>query len=83
LGIHADQQAARVALDRPVVADGNAIDGLIERVRLVCTFYDPVTGRYALDYSIFIGLAIGAASLGGVAFIIVRSWLRLRRQRLA
>ncbi len=72
-----------LALDRPVAADSGALDGLIERVRLVCTFYDPVTGRYALDYSLFIGLAIGAASLGGVGFIIVRSWLRLRRQRLA
>jgi len=70
-----------LALDRPTAA--GALDGLIDRVRLVCTFYDPVTGRYALDYSIFIGLAIGAASLGGIGFVIVRSWLRLRRQRLA
>lgn len=70
-----------LAFDRPQAA--GAIDALVERVRLVCTFYDPVTGRYTLDYSLFIGLAIGGVSLSVVGFVIVRSWLRLRRQRPA
>ncbi len=70
-----------LAFDRPQAA--GTLDALVERVRLVCTFYDPVTGRYTLDYSLFIGLAIGGMSLSAVGFVIVRSWLRLRRQRLA
>ncbi|HEY7581444.1 MAG TPA: SCO family protein [Acetobacteraceae bacterium] len=52
--------------------------GLANRVRLLCTIYDPATGRYRFSYAIFVGLAVGAASLGAVAASIVRMW-RVRR----
>ena len=52
---------------------------LIERVRLFCTFYDPSSGRYAVDYSIFISFTIGGLSLLGLATILVRVWLRSAR----
>lgn len=55
------------------------LDGLIERVRLFCTLYDPATGRYRFDYSLFVGLTIGAGSLLTVGFILVRALLRQRR----
>lgn len=51
------------------------VAGLIDRVRLFCTFYDPREDRYYFDYSIFIVLAVGTASLSGLLFILVRSLL--------
>jgi protein SCO1/2 len=41
--------------------------------------YDPASGRYRFDYSVFVGMAIGALSLGGIGFVLVRGWLRARR----
>jgi len=65
------------------MALGNAgqsasVGGLIERIRLFCTFYDPTQGRYRLDYSIIIGIVIGGLSLTGVGFVLLRAWLHLR-----
>lgn len=58
-----------------------SVDGLINRVRLFCTIYDPATGRYRFDYSLFITLIVGTLSLGAVAAVTVRAWWRSRRLR--
>jgi len=57
-----------------------SVTGIVKRVRLFCTVYDPSRGRYRFDYSIFVGGVIGAVSLMGVGIIIVRAW---RRQKIA
>jgi len=62
-------------------ASFNSLEGLVNRVRLFCTIYDPAGDRYRFDYSLFVGLAIGALSLGGIGVILVRGLLRDRRQR--
>ena len=58
--------AQLVARQRLARADGLA--GWLERVRVLCTVYDPRAGRYRLDYGLFIeifaGLSIVAATLG-------------------
>lgn len=59
-------------------AEAGPLTGLVDRVRLFCTYYDPASGRYRFDYSIFIGLAVGAGSLIGVGTILIRAWLRTR-----
>jgi len=59
-------------------AEAGPLTGLVDRVRLFCTFYDPASGRYRFDYSIFIALAVGAGSLIGVGTILIRAWLRAR-----
>jgi len=46
-------------------------DGLLHRVRLFCTLYDPRTERYRFDYSVLIGAAIGLVSLSVVASLTV------------
>jgi protein SCO1/2 len=56
-------------------------DGIVNRVRLFCTIYDPTTGRYRFDYSIFISMVVGSLTLGTIAFVLVRAWLRGRRLR--
>lgn len=57
------------------------LGALLDRVRLFCTVYDPNSGRYYFDYSLFIGIAIGAASLSLVAALLVREWRRSARAR--
>ena len=50
------------------------VTGWINNVRLFCTIYDPKSGRYEFDYSIFIGLILGIIILGAIATFIVREW---------
>ena len=57
-----------------------AVAGLIERIRLFCTLYDPASRRYQFDYSIFFALFAGALSLGILLFIILRSGIRAFRR---
>jgi len=57
-----------------------SLDGLVNRVRLFCTVYDPNTGRYGFDYSLFIVLIIGGLCLTLIGTFVVRSWLRIWRE---
>lgn len=52
-----------------------SIVGLINRVRLYCTLYDPSSGRYRFDYSFLISIVMGALSLGTIGTVLVRAWL--------
>ncbi|MDQ2633143.1 MAG: SCO family protein [Pseudomonadota bacterium] len=52
---------------------------LADRLRFLCTVYDPTTGRYRTDYGIYMGMVAGALSLMIMAWIIVRLWLGIRR----
>lgn len=54
------------------------LDAIIDRIKLFCTIYDPTSGRYYFNYSIFIGLTIGSCSLAFVGFVLVREWRRTR-----
>lgn len=52
----------------------DTVGGWLDRVRLFCTIYDPASGRYGFDYSIFVGIAVGLFSLGLIAVFIVHAW---------
>ena len=52
----------------------SAVSNWVNGVKLFCTVYDPATGRYTFDYSIFIAAIVGALCLGAIAVFIVRSW---------
>jgi len=56
--------------------ESNLVEGWINNIRLFCTLYDPLSGRYKFDYSIFIGMAISFLVLGTIAVFIVREWRR-------
>jgi protein SCO1/2 len=56
--------------------DWTSLDGLLNRVRLFCTLYDPRTERYRFDYAVVIGAAIGFASLSAILVVLVREWRR-------
>jgi protein SCO1/2 len=48
------------------------------RVRLFCTVYDPASGKYRFDYSLFVGLFAGFSIIATVSFLVIREWLRNR-----
>lgn len=58
--------------DKPLAS----FQGLMDRIKLFCTTYDPNSGRYYFNYSLFIGMAIGLLCLGLVAAVLVREWRR-------
>jgi protein SCO1/2 len=50
------------------------LTGWINNIKLFCTVYDPTTGRYHFDYSVFIAIGVGLVMLGGTAWFIVSAW---------
>ena len=71
------QPLRELALGQPVsVASAGA---LLDRVRLLCTVYDPLSGKYRLDYALFIEMFAGLIALGGTAAFLVRERRRARR----
>ncbi len=69
-----------LVLGRPSPDDG-LLTRVGNRIRLFCTVYDAKADRYYFDYSLFVGILIGALVLGWVTI-----WLGLevnRRRRVA
>lgn len=62
----------RLALGSAVSA--SPVADLVSRVRLICTSYDPKSGRYRFDYSLVIEVAIGLTSALVVFIFVLRSW---------
>lgn len=56
---------------------------LFDRLLFICTVYDPATGAYRFDYSIFFGIFFGGLSLILTALVIFRLWLGNRRYHRA
>lgn len=54
--------------------DASTLDRWVENVRLFCTIYDPSTGRYRFDYSIFVAIIVGSLCLVAIAVFVVRAW---------
>jgi protein SCO1/2 len=50
--------------------------GLIDRVKFLCTTYDPGAGRYRIDYGLAFGSVIAALSLVIFGGLILREWRR-------
>ncbi len=57
------------------------MDGLINRIRLFCTIYDPAAEKYRFDYSIFISGAVGLTTILGLAILLLRILYRDWRTR--
>ncbi len=48
------------------------------KVKLYCTVYDPASGKYKLNYSLFVEIFAGLTTLGALAWFLLR---QLRRPR--
>jgi len=53
--------------------------GLIDRIKFICTTYDPGAGRYRIDYGLMFGSVIAALSLLVMGGLILREWRRTAR----
>jgi protein SCO1/2 len=70
----------RLVLNRPASA-GHPLAVLADRVRLFCTVYDPATGRYVIDNSLFFQIGSGFTIVFGIAFYLFRETRRARSVR--
>jgi protein SCO1/2 len=55
------------------------LSGLLERVRILCTVYDPRAGKYRLNYGLFIEIFIGLTCLGATAWYVIAGTRRARQ----
>ncbi|MEO5352404.1 MAG: SCO family protein [Magnetococcus sp. XQGC-1] len=53
-------------------AQESSMDLLVRRVRFFCTTYDPGDDAYRTDYSLFVGIGIGALCIFSVVFFLFR-----------
>ena len=60
-------------------APKQTLRGVVERVRVLCSVYDPLTGKYRLDYALFIEVFAGLTVLGSIGHYLTREWRRQRR----
>lgn len=70
----------QLVFNRPQ-ADAAAGHALVNRIKLFCTVYDPRSGRYRFDYSLFVGIGVGALILLAAAAWLVTEAARARRRR--
>ncbi len=55
-------------------ADASLLSEWLNDVLLFCTVYDPNSGRYRFDYSIFVGIFVGVLCLGAAGAFIIHLW---------
>jgi protein SCO1 len=67
-----------LVFDRPL-SERHLFTGLIDDIRIFCTVYDPRTGGYKVDYSLFIQIAIGLMVVLSVFIYLLREFWRSRR----
>ena len=58
----------RLLAEQPLTAQASLAD-IVDRVRVLCSVYDPVTGTYRVSYALAIEVA------GGVTFVVAMLWL--------
>lgn len=61
------------------VFDTPLLDNLVNRIKLFCTTYDPARDGYYYDYSLFVGMFIGATIIGFAGTVVVRGFRQSRR----
>ncbi len=71
-----------LVLGRPK-PDQSLIGDIIDKVRFFCTTYDPASDAYRFDYSLFIGMVIGAMIILWVTLFIGREYVRGKRHPLS
>jgi protein SCO1/2 len=62
----------RLALGQQAGED--TLAAVVEGVRLLCTVFDPKSGRYRFDYSLVLSFVVGVMCLGGIAAFILHAW---------
>lgn len=53
-----------------------SFSGIIDRIKFICTAYDPGSGRYRIDFGLIFGSVIAAISLLVIGGFLLREWFR-------
>ncbi|MEI6737456.1 MAG: SCO family protein [Pseudomonadota bacterium] len=65
------------------IAQQLKMDDLIDRVRILCTVYDPKTGKYRVKYDLLIEVAGGVTFALAMIWFFLAEWWNLRKARRA
>jgi protein SCO1 len=82
--LRADQLGAplrQLILGAPPPTQASTLSTLVERVRILCTVYDPDTGEYRYDYKLIFELIGGAIFFFSVLVYLLLEWRDQRRAR--
>lgn len=71
-----------LVFNRPGSA-GHFVAGLVDRVKLFCTVYDPTTGRYRFDNSLFFQIFAGGTFILALLVYLIRETIKARKIRKA
>jgi len=83
--LRADQLGAplrELLLNTPLVSN-STLAAVVERVRILCTVYDPETGEYRYDWKLIFEIIGGAVFFLSVALYFLFEWRDQRRARRA
>ena len=64
-----------------LVAQSTGWSDLLDRVRILCSVYDPVTGTYRVDYSLYLQIAGGATFILAMLWFVLHEWRARRAAR--
>jgi protein SCO1/2 len=56
-----------------------SVEDVIDRIRFLCTVYNPSAGAYEFEYAYFVGMVIGGFSLVVTGLVVFRLWRNNRR----
>lgn len=71
----------RRLLNADPVQPGASLSELVERVRILCTVYDPTTGEYRYNYGLILEIAGGVTFAVAMAWFFILEWRTRRRMR--
>ena len=63
------------------VVDDTSLSAIVERVRILCSVYDPRTGKYRVSYGLVFEIAGGVTFLVWIMWFFFGEWLTRRRLR--
>ena len=61
--------AARIFTGAPLPPQTSTIEELADRLRIICSVYDPLTGRYRTNYALYFEIA------GFISFLFFLGWV--------
>ncbi|WP_291853811.1 SCO family protein [Accumulibacter sp.] len=69
----------RLITGSPIPPEAGTLKEIMERVRILCSIYDPVTGRYRTNYSLYFQFAGFVTFVGFMIYLSIHFWRNRRR----
>ncbi|MEZ5487218.1 MAG: SCO family protein [Steroidobacteraceae bacterium] len=64
-----------------MLQDSSGISDLLDRVRILCSVYDPITGKYRVSYALYLEIAGGLTFIAAVLWFAIGEWRSARALR--